>query len=86
MRFSLFLVEDAMQFNLEPETEHEKKFIKMISDYTGEKNVYEGADINMCRGGYLRNFSHIRGPYDKRDWKTLAITIKKPEAKSEDDD
>lgn len=70
MRITAYLTEDAIQFNLEPGSEHERKFLALLMDYQGgEVSVRTGVDISRCQGGYLREF-------DGKD-KTVAVTIYK---------
>lgn len=69
MKITMMLTGDAMQFNLKPETEHEKEFVKMIVANPGQATIHKGVDIGLCQGGYLRNFSY--GESERQ----LAITI-----------
>ena len=69
MNWSLFLTKDAIQFNLTPENEHEKELSAILKKYNGRVSVYDGIDVNMTKGDYLRGFG------EKSD--TLAITIHK---------
>lgn len=71
MKISMFITGDAMQFNLEPESEHEREMLAILGRYNGNATISPGVDVSMCRGGYLRNFGE--GP------KVTAITIAKPE-------
>lgn len=73
MKFSMFVTEEALQVNLTPESDHEKKHLNMLLDYEGPVTLHHGVDIAECQGGYIRNFGD-RG-------NVLAINIRKPEAK-----
>ena len=64
------LTSDAIQFNLTPENDHERDFMGMLSGYTGEVSVSQGANVAMSRGGYLRSYDG--------GGNTTAITIQKP--------
>jgi len=75
MKFTMFVTEEAIQFNLEPESEHEKEFLKMLGRYNGDVSIKQGADIGMSQAGYIRNFGS--------ESKHVAITINKPEPKKE---
>lgn len=72
MKITAYLTQDAIQFNLIPESEHERNFMALLKKYTGEVHVEIGANIGMCRGGYLRDFG--RGSLDSAEFAT-AITI-----------
>lgn len=67
MRFSIYATKDAMQFNLTPETEHEKEFLRMLNKYKGNVKISAGVDVSLTQGDYLRSFGE-RG-------ETVAITI-----------
>lgn len=69
MKITAFLTEHAIQFNLEPESDHERKFMSMLSDYTGEVKVHRGVNVAACMGGYLRSYGEDSG--------TVALTIKR---------
>lgn len=69
MRFTMFVTEETVQFNLHPENDHEKKFLGVLLDYQGPVTLHYGVDISECMGGYLRNF----GDRDQ----VLAVTIKR---------
>ena len=69
MKITMYLTEDAMQFNLEPENPHEKDFMKILEKYVGPVEIHRGVNIAESRGQYLRDFG-------ERD-NILAITIKK---------
>ena len=69
MKWSLMICDDVLQVNLEPENDHERKAIEILSENSGEANIHTGVDIGPCRGGYLRNFGENN---------SLAITIRKP--------
>ena len=70
MRFSMFINQDAMQFNLMPESDHEKEFLCLLKKYSGEVTIHNGIDVSLTQGNYLRNFG-------ERD-EAVAITIHKP--------
>ena len=72
MKFSMFVTDKAIQFNLTPENEHEEEFANMLKKYKGEVSISNGADIGMNQSGYIRNFS------SDTDEKIIAITIRKP--------
>ena len=69
MKFSIFATENAIQFNLTPENEHEKEFVKILEKYKGEVYTKMGVDISMTQGNYLRVFG------ERED--TLAVTVNK---------
>ena len=56
MKWSMLLTEDAMQFNLDPEDDHERELIRLLAKYQGPVSIYEGVSVAQCRGGYLRDF------------------------------
>ena len=56
MKFSMFVTENAMQINLTPENDHEKRFMDILKNTDGEVSIHKGVSIAECRGGYLRNF------------------------------
>ena len=59
MKFTVFVTEDIMQFNLEGETDAERKFAATLAAFgTGDVavSVHPGVDLNLCQGGYIRNF------------------------------
>jgi hypothetical protein len=70
MKITMFVTEDAIQFNLDPESEHEKSFLGLFDKFNGEVRISRGADLNICQGNYIRNFGY--------DHKITAITISKP--------
>jgi hypothetical protein len=71
MKISMFITQDAIQFNLEGESEHEKEYLELLNSYTGEVDIMRGADIGMCRSNYIRSFSNDLP-------RAIAITIHKP--------
>ena len=75
MKFSMFVTETAMQINLTPETENEKRFMDVLRTTDGEVSINKGVDIGMCRGNYIRNFGE-RG-------ETTCITIQNPTPKAD---
>jgi len=75
MKFSMFVIDNAIQFNLTPENEHEKEFANLLNKYKGEVSITNGADIAMSSAGYIRNFSY--GTSER----IIAVTIRKPEPK-----
>ena len=68
MRFTMFITEDAVQFNLSPENAHEKKFLGILSEYEGGATIHHGVNVAECRGGYIRDFGRNR--------EILAVTIR----------
>lgn len=70
MNITIFATEDAMQFNLKAEGDHEKMFMKLLKVYSGKVTISDGIDVGMTQGGYLRVF--------QRNNDTVAITIEKP--------
>jgi hypothetical protein len=63
----MFVCSDAMQVNLEPENDHEKRFVEMLKATSGRVTLHQGVDIAPCRGGWVRDFGESS--------KTLAIHI-----------
>lgn len=70
MKFTMFVASDAMQFNLEPETETEKELLKLLNKYKGEVTIHNGVSIAESQGGFIRNYGETE--------RVLAITIRKP--------
>ena len=68
MRFTMFITEDSVQFNLAPENDHEKKFLGILSEYEGGATIHHGVNVAECRGGYIRDFGRNR--------EVLAVTIR----------
>lgn len=56
MKFSMFITESAMQVNLTPENDHERRFIEILDSDNKDVSISKGVDIGMCQGGYVRNF------------------------------
>lgn len=75
MKFTAYLTADAVQFNLEPETEHEEVFLDFIKQFKGETDIFEGADIQENKSGYLRYFG--------AESKALAIRVRREVKPSE---
>lgn len=74
MKINLFVTNDAIQFNLEPESEHEKEFFAILTKYTGEVTISRGVDIGLCQGGYIRSFGE--------NSRVTTVTIRKPKMES----
>ena len=68
----MFITEDAIQFNLDHESDHEKEMMKALSAFKGDVTITQGADIGMCSGDYIRSFG------DRPT--ACAITIRKPQS------
>ena len=51
MRFTMFITEDAVQFNLAPENDHEKKFLGILSEYEGGATIHHGVNVSECEVG-----------------------------------
>ena len=69
----MFLTEDALQFNLEAETEVEKLFVKTLSKHSpGTVEIHQGVNLAESQGGYIRDFG--RGGSS-----VCAVTIRKGE-------
>lgn len=69
MKITMFVTENEMQFNLTPESAHEKEFVKVLSEYKqGTVAIRQGADIGKCQGGWLKGYA---------DSEVAAITITK---------
>jgi hypothetical protein len=77
MKFSMYVVKDAIQFNLSPETDIEKEYLNLLNKYTGQVVISKGVDLALCRGKYIRSFG------ESKDHE-VAITIYRPEVKPED--
>ena len=43
-----------MQFNLTPETQHEKDFMKLLEKYDGNIGIHKGVSVIRTQGEYLR--------------------------------
>jgi hypothetical protein len=56
MKISIIVTENAMQFNLEPENDHESKFLEILTTYNGEVTITKGVELNMCQAGFVRSF------------------------------
>ena len=70
MKWTMMATEAAIQFNLEPESDHERKLMDALREYTGEVRIHKGVQVAECMGGYLRNFGEIP--------RVLAVTICRP--------
>ncbi len=70
MKITMFVTQEEMQFNLEPESGAEKEFLGILSKYHGEVTVHKAVNIGLCMGEYIRVF----GEGDRND---VAIVIKK---------
>lgn len=71
MRITLFVTPEALQFNLDPQGEHERELLDVIAKYDGQVHIAAGAHIGTCKGHYVRQFSADRTPG------ILAITIER---------
>lgn len=71
MKISMFLTSNAMQFNLTPETQHEKDFMALLEKYDGEVSITKGVEVIETRGNYLRNESSPQ---------TVVITVRQKAA------
>lgn len=71
MKFTMFVTEDVVQFNLTPENDHEKKFLGVLAEYEGSVRLHHGVDVSECKGEYLRVFGERR--------EVLAVTIRRRE-------
>ena len=69
MKITVMMSPDITQFNLTPESEHEKEMIGVMAKYNGDTYMTQGVQISECRGAYLRDF----GP----DTRSLAITLRR---------
>ena len=74
MRISFFVTADAIQFNLQAETDQERALMSAISAYSGPATIKGGSDISMCKGGYIRNFGEV-------DMATTITIRKEPETR-----
>ena len=70
MKVTMFVTETSTQFNLKPETDHEKEYMKLLSQYKGVVSIFNGVDVGTCMGGYLRSYG--------TDKDITAIIISKP--------
>lgn len=73
MKFSIFVIQDAMQFNLTPENDHEKEFLRLLNKYKGKVTIHNGVDLSLNQANFIRSF----GQNDEQ----VAITIHQPEPK-----
>lgn len=60
MNITLFVTQGAIQFNLEPETPHEKEMLKILEKYKGKVEIKKGIDLGMSHAGYIRSFDELR--------------------------
>lgn len=74
MKWSLMMRDDVLQVNFEPENDHEKKAIELLSSHAGSVTMHTGVNIDECRAGYLRDFGGN---------KSLAITIRKEQERKQ---
>lgn len=70
MKFTMFVTSGAMQFNLEPENQHEKEFLALLDKYKGDVSIKRGVDLAMSQANFIRSYG------EKSD--IVAITISKP--------
>lgn len=56
MNITMYLTRDSMQFNLEPETGHEKEMTRCLLNYHGAVTIHKGLRIAECQGGFSRVF------------------------------
>lgn len=68
MKWTMMATEKAVQFNLEPESDHERKLLDALAEHNGTATLHKGVQVSECMGGYLRNFGEKAG--------CLAITVK----------
>ena len=71
MNITLFVTQETMQINFQPQNDSEKELCRMISKYKGAVNFSGAIDIKMTQGNYLRNFGELP--------ETFAITFSKTE-------
>jgi hypothetical protein len=64
----MFVRGNSMQVNLEPENDHEREAIDLLSAHNGQATIHSGVNIGTCQGGYMRVFGESN---------CLAITINK---------
>lgn len=69
MKIAAVVTEDALQFNLQHETEAERLMLTVMAKAQGKVTIHEGVEIGMSRGGFVRNFGERQG--------ALTITITK---------
>lgn len=80
MKITMFVTENGMQFNLMPENEHEKRFLKIMDDFKGRVTIHRGIDVGLCQSGFIRNFSFdAQSPLSAqgKPFSVLAVTILK---------
>lgn len=56
MKWTMMLSDNALQINLTPENDHEREAMKILQSHDGKVTINKGVSVNMCQGGYLRNF------------------------------
>lgn len=56
MNFTVFVTENAIQFNLELESDREKELLSLLEKYKGDVSVFRGVNISESRGGFLRDY------------------------------
>jgi hypothetical protein len=56
MKITMFVTEDAMQFNLTPESPHETEMMEILNKFTGTVSIKHGSKVDRCQGGWLRDF------------------------------
>lgn len=52
----MFVTSDAIQVNLQPETDIERRYMDMLSKAEGSVKMSQFHDIGRCQGGYIRDF------------------------------
>lgn len=70
MTFSMFITRDAMQINLTPENDHERRFVGILESTDGDVSLHKGVNIAESHGGYYRNYGDSAT--------SVCITIKNP--------
>ncbi len=61
MKITMFVIEDAIQFNLEPESKTERRFLDILDSFEGQVTLKKRVNIGMCQGGYIRAFGESNG-------------------------
>jgi hypothetical protein len=81
MKTTVVLFEDITQINLVAENDFEKRVLEALKE-TDSVTIHQGAQLNLCRGGYIRNFSSaysgMFGNSSAESMNEIALVIQPP--------